>query len=687
VPKTPHNYERTKEKARKRAADESRIGRDIGDIPPVVDHARKARTLRDFRAFCDSYFQRKFTLPWSEDHLRVIGKIETATLHGGLYAMAMPRAAGKSTICEVAAIWALVAGHHSFVYLIGNSEDHAITLLEDIQSELANNDGLAEDYPEAIYPIRRLEGQARRCVGQLHHGCSTHIGWGAGHIIMPTIPGSRASGAIVRVTGITGNIRGAIHTRPSGDSVRPSLVIVDDPQTDQSARSPSQSAQREAILAGAILGLAGPGRKISAVMPCTVIVRGDMADSILDRDKHPEWQGERTKMVYAWPTDETLWTTYARLRSESQRADGNGSEATEFYRQNRAAMDAGSRVAWEARHNPDELSGIQHAYNLRLRSEKAFAAEYQNEPLLDVESSDVQLTAEKIFEKATGRPAEEIPLTCTRPTMFIDVHDRLLYYAVAAWQEDFGLGHIIEYGVYPRQPRGNFTLRNAPRTLEIAHPGMGSDGAILAGIEHLVRTYLAKEYRRGENVATIDRLLVDMGYKPALVAAAKRSTGGPTMLLSKGIPIPATKNPMSTWRRKPGERWGHHWYMPNVARTAEYPHLAADVNYWKTALLTGLSTARGQPGSIELYGRPADHDLLAAHLTAEVWTDVQANGRTVRQWQERPDRRDNHWWDCLVGCMVAASNLGCKPPGAGGGPSRGKTRGERRSLAGMSGAR
>ena len=41
-------------------------------------------------------------------------------------------------------------------------------------------------------------------------------------------------------------------------TVRPSLVVLDDPQTDESARSLSQCATRESILAGAVLGLAQP---------------------------------------------------------------------------------------------------------------------------------------------------------------------------------------------------------------------------------------------------------------------------------------------------------------------------------------------------------------------------------------------------------------------------------------------
>jgi hypothetical protein len=60
-------------------------------------------------------------------------------------------------------------------------------------------------------------------------------------------------------------------TRADGQTVRPSLVVLDDPQTDESARSLSQCASRESILAGAVLGLAGPGKKISGIIPCTVI--------------------------------------------------------------------------------------------------------------------------------------------------------------------------------------------------------------------------------------------------------------------------------------------------------------------------------------------------------------------------------------------------------------------------------
>ena len=333
-------------------------GRDIGDLPAVANSERKKHASADFRFFCESYFPLTFHLPWSPDHLKVIAKIEQAVLRGGLFAMAMPRGSGKTTICECACIWAVLNGHRQFVCLIGSDEGHAMDMLESIKMELDGNDLLLEDYPEVVYPIQALDGIANRCNGQLYKGERTHIGWTAREIVLPTMPGSIASGAIIKVAGITGRIRGMKYKRADGRTVRPTLVVLDDPQTDESARSLSQCATRESVLAGAVLGLAGPGQKISGIMPCTVIRPSDMADSILSRDRHPEWNGERTKMVYAFPANDKLWQRYAEIRAESMRQGSAGEEATAFYQSNRVAMDEGSVIAWPERFNHDELSAI-----------------------------------------------------------------------------------------------------------------------------------------------------------------------------------------------------------------------------------------------------------------------------------------------------------------------------------------
>src|SRR5262249_3527758 len=122
------------------------------------------------------------------------------------------------------------------------------------------------------------------------------------------------SGSVVSASGLTGDgIRGSLLTLPTGDSLRPDLVLLDDPQTAESARSPAQNAMREQLIAADVLGMAGPGRTISAVMPATVIAPGDMVDCLLDRQKHPLWRGERTRMLRSMPTDLDAWERYREV--------------------------------------------------------------------------------------------------------------------------------------------------------------------------------------------------------------------------------------------------------------------------------------------------------------------------------------------------------------------------------------
>ena len=93
--------------------------------------------------------------------------------------------------------------------------------------ELDGNDLLLEDFPEVVFPIQALDGIANRCNGQLYQGERTHIGWTAKQIVLPTVPGSIASGAMIKVAGITGRIRGMKCKRADGRTVRPSLVVLE----------------------------------------------------------------------------------------------------------------------------------------------------------------------------------------------------------------------------------------------------------------------------------------------------------------------------------------------------------------------------------------------------------------------------------------------------------------------------
>ena len=94
-------YEKMKESARARNMALAIAGRDIGELPAVVDPERKARARTDFKYCCEAYFPLTFHLPWSDDHLKVIRKIEYAVMRGGLFALAMSRGSGKSSLLRL----------------------------------------------------------------------------------------------------------------------------------------------------------------------------------------------------------------------------------------------------------------------------------------------------------------------------------------------------------------------------------------------------------------------------------------------------------------------------------------------------------------------------------------------------------------------------------------------------------
>lgn len=660
---TEANYEAHKEAVNARGKAMSESSRDIaaeGWVHEPRNPQRRESCRMSFCSFCESYFPQTFHLAWSPDHLKVIHKIETAVIDGGLFAMAMPRGSGKTTLCETACLWALLYGHREFVALIGSDEEHAADMLDSIKSEMENNDLLEEDFSEVCGPIRALEGIHQRAAGQLYRGARTHVGWTNKEIVLPTLEGSVASSAIVKVAGITGRIRGMKHKRADGKTTRPSLVLLDDPQTDESARSPSQCATREQILAGAILGLAGPGRKIAGLMTLTVVRPQDMADRILDREKHPQWQGERTQMVYAFPASEKLWQQYAQLRAQGQRSDRGVGEATEFYRNHLTEMDAGAIVAWPQRHNPDELSALQHAMNLKLdHGDAAFWAEYQNQPLPD-ELDGETLSAETIATKINGMKRSEVPVGVNHLTMFIDVQGALLFWMVCGWEEDF-TGYVLDYGEYPDQKRPYYTLRDARRTLMGVHKGTGQEGAIYAGLECLTAERLTRKYRRDDGAEmNIQRCMIDANWgnsTDVVYQFCRQSNHAPLLMPSHGRYVGAASTPFSDYKPKRGDRVGLHWRVPGITGKRAVRYTLIDTNYWKSFVQARLAVPMGDPGCLSLFAGQ-DHRLHSEHLTAEYRVKTQGRGRELEEWKLRTPGTDNHWLDCLVGCAVAASMQG-----------------------------
>lgn len=672
--------DRLARRSRERAAK----GREAGRPPNIADTARREACSRSLKLHCETYHPEAFSMGWSDAHLRAIARIEEAARIGALYAFAMARGSGKTTISRVGAEWATLNALRRYVFLIGATDAKATEALGSLKTQIRFNEILAADYPEVSHYARALGGIANRASGQTCDGASTMIEWSSDGIVLPTVPPPSnwpprwplradgmvpTSGVVVATSGLTGDgIRGSLRTLTTGEMVRPDLVLLDDPQTATSARSKTQNLVREQLVSADVLGMAGPGKRIAAVMPCTVIEPGDMADSLLDRKKHPLWRGERSGILKSMPKSLAEWDAYYDVYSRcAQLEPPDFAESNAHYVGRQGVLEEGAEASWPERYDREtEVSAIQHAMHLRYRDPFAFAAEYMNDPKPLHAISASALDPEAIARKATNVPRLAVPRGCTRVTAMIDVGVHVLWYCVVGWDERFN-GHVLDYGPYPDQTRLYFAAADATRTLSGAH-GMGQlpqEAAVFSGLSAASERVNGRKYVQEEtgNEMRVERCLVDANYGPLTELVydfCRRDKFAGVLLPSHGKYIGPKATPIANWQRREGERIGPGWRISNAEAGKRGRKVVFDTNKFKTFVAERLRTPFGAPGCLSLFAAPeAEHQMFADHCAAEYPKPPAGGGYAVDEWVERVGR-DNHLWDCLIGAAVAVSIQGLR---------------------------
>jgi len=656
-------------------------------VPPVADQARRDACEADLALALKTYFPDTFTLPWSNQHHEVITTMDGVLRDGGLYALGMPRGSGKTSIAICSATLAICYGWRRYLAIIGAIQASASAMLERMKSELEENGLLLADFPEVCFPIVSLEYTPSRARGQTSQGEHTAIKWdGKKRIVLPSVPGSKSSGAIVQAVGLTGNIRGMFYRTKDGPTLRPDGFVGDDLQTDASALKVEQVEKRENIVNGAVRGLAGPGKRIAGVITITVQRKGDLADRLLDPKLNPHYQGRRMRLVERWPDNVDQWAKYAEHR-DTDLARGHVllPSATKFYKQNRAAMDRGAIVPWEARHEPQELSALQSAYNLKLSNPLTFDAEYQNDPSASVSAEGVIAPpdTDAIVRRVNGFKRGEVPADASHLVAGIDVQQDALFYVVAAVDESL-TGYVVDYGAWPEQPAAYWTLRQIHETLSKRTKVASLPGSLFAAMQAMVDPLLSKTYHRDDGAAMkIDAALIDAnwGLSTSTVYSFCRQTKHASLMPFHGRGITAKQQPIAARKRKPGERAGEAWFMPKVRGTKTPRHVIADTNTVKTILAERWRVPIGEPGAWTWFaGTAAAHRMASDHLAAEYPIETMGRGRTLLEWVLRPGR-DNHYLDCFTMALTAALMRGCAAPGTGSDARPRTTAKPRRSLA------
>ena len=628
-----------------------------------------------------------------------------------MLAIAMPRGSGKTSLCMVAILWAALYGHSAYPIMITATAASSKRRLESLKKMLRNapklkkgeskkyHPDLADDFPEIILAIRHLGNESGKVKGQKFFGNLTDIEWGAEKFAFPTldfdqwpdekpdeIEGrwitkktvlknwegvSTGFGAIIDVSSIEGEIRGRSH----GSGIRPDLAIVDDPQTKKSAKSNSMVNDRVEILASDIAYLGGPDKTIGVVVPCTVIYEDDLAERILNQDLHPEFRGERSKMVDRFPEgwdlilappapDESetiqLWRRYRKLQIQDLK--DKGSRATNLYSENQQVMDTGFEVTWDARKGNYEKSATQHAVNLFFKNPAAFFSECQNEPQGFRQSSgQKKITVADLQGCKNGIPRGVVPDDYDKLVGFVDISGSVLWWVVCAIRSsDFAI-HVVDFGAWPDQKQNYYSLNNIRETLQRKY-GEGNFEAVLRQALTDLTEHLSDENRwqneTGDDVY-LDMLGIDSGWGDYAVDVYKFCRRDPRRAIlqaTKGFGIKATNEAFVNAEKKPKkgtkESVSGQWKLSKTRIRTSL--LSFDSNFTKSKVMGmfRLGCGPGEGGFSVFEGTHDEIQVLCEQLTAENSQLVKAK-RTVEEFQEIPNR-DNHFFDGVVGCVVTA---------------------------------
>lgn len=618
-------------------------------IPPPVDPERRKRCLKDVYLFLETYMPTTFDQPWTKNRREMVSAIFDALKTKTAQAVAAPRGDGKTVITKGVTIYCILKGLVRFALICASTGDYAKDRLEDIKAIFERNDLLMEDFPEVCIPARDVAIAPQRSGSQeTDSGGLTHIVWAGDTIIFPRVDGSVSAGAIIMVKGITASLRGL----NIGD-VRPDLVIIDDPDDEESADSFIKTERRVRKINQSIRGMSGPGKGLARVMLCTIINRECVAFQYTDRTQFPAWNGKRYKLLEKLPDNTDLMEDYIRqVRENQESGDKFARGAHQFFLDNLVEIEAGSVIANPYILEPDilmdgtqkEVSALQHCLNVIADvGWDAFNTEYQNDPPKDDSEETSGITPLIVRQSLNGLEQGIVPRDTQKLTAFIDVGKYRLHYVVIAWRGG-STGYVVDY--WEKQT---------------ADPDViGTHKAILTALrewrdERLSEPYLNED---GEPVV-LNLCLVDSGYADSAVYEFMSESGAgymPSMGDSR-----FRQPTVQTTEKIPGM---NHWYRARRQNGIWVVNMDAD--YWKHLvhdrfMMDHTVDEWAVSGCMTLYGKDVKvHGNFARQVCAEIWTREWKEGNRGKVLHDywKKTNKDNHYLDCMYGACVAASCCG-----------------------------
>lgn len=616
------------------------------EIPPCRNPPRREACLADPERFLRTYFADKYRLGFGRDHRYIIQNVIDIATNGGRQAIAAPRGRGKSETVKGATVYAVLRGLCRFPLPVAATTALAKLLFDDFKRKIAYNELLLEDFPEVCWPVRCLEGAPQRAAKQHVDGRLTRIAWSGDYCRLPDVPDSPYGGVKITYFGLDAAFRGV-----NIDGDRPDFIIIDDPETAESARSLPQIETRESTLDKDVAGLASQDGRMAIIALTTVQKCYSLSAKITDPKIKPAWNGKRFGLIERWPENLGLWDEYISIRRANQEAgDRFGMGATEFYIANREAMDAGV-VMLSDHFNETEtedgrqavLSAIQQAYNkICDTSLSAFKSEYQNDPDPEEQPETVGLTAGKVASRISGLEQGMYHSDTEHVTVGLDIGKYFSHWVKVAWRGN-AIGDIVDYGIMETP---GMSVANDPK-------------AVAAALLPALHGWRADIKADGK----LDFCLIDSGDYSEAIYEFVRQVGGTPFAASKGWDAKRFHMPKESPERRPFSEC----YASRLPAERIWLY-NVNTEHWKQWLQERFAVAtfddqqQRNDGTLALFATPNDrkkHLSISHHIVAEERRDQFVAGKgIIRKWTVV--NKNNHFLDALALACAAAGCLGVR---------------------------
>lgn len=632
-------------------------------IPPCADPARRKMAAARLYTFGLTYFStgQDNLVPYiscepAPSHEAWANATQEAIMYGLQDCRVAPRGGAKTTWVKIGIIWAICEGHVHVAGLYTPSLPQSIERLECIKNQLLRNEMLCADYPEIVIPLREAVSETGRVRAVLVDGLPVDVQWGSNQIVLPTVPGGKASGATVNAVGLEGGIRGSNIL-----SARMGFAAIDDWMNRKDATSDTIKERIRRTVQADIGGTGSHAKPLACIALCTVIERGDLSEEFSDRNLHPEWRGIREQALPSMPEREDLWTEYMEMFRDGMRDDSDptGRQAHQFYLDNRADMDRGAVEWWPAMYirtpgpdgEPLESSWLEHIMRWRvLHSERAFWSECQNEPLEEDKYSNI--TPQLVAERLSGMPHRIAPEGQDyKLVQGIDVRMREIHYQVVAAAKDSTCS-TVDYGI--RKVDAPDVDGTSTDDAVIKHIDMAIEKALRERLAE-IRSRFADYRNAADEPMEIDLTLIDAGWHGDAICRFCRQAG-PRWRPTRGCGrTPGQERFNAPHKSGHGIRVGNHWYSKREQGRGQVYHLDAD--YWKLDVHERFLQTPGTPGAMTLFGTNPKMHLrghFAHHICAEEWDIAKNRWEQVSKW--------NHFLDTSALCMAALEMVGVRLP-------------------------